>query len=225
MDHKICTCCKVGQPITAFHKSSREIDGLQGWCKTCFSKKNAQYRAANKEKDKLRHREYQQQNKDKGAVSTAKYRDRHPDRIREAVKRHYNANKEKENKRARDYYQANAERIRALKVKLRIENKEHRRAYESQYSKENKGLINAKTTRRRCAKAQAIPKWVNHEKIAAIYFQCTELTIETGVEHHVDHIVPLRSTIVCGLHWENNLQILTKAENSKKGNRSWPNMP
>lgn len=47
----------------------------------------------------------------------------------------------------------------------------------------------------------------------------------TGVKWHVDHVVPLQSKIVCGLHNEFNLAVITARENTSKGNRRWPDMP
>ena len=47
----------------------------------------------------------------------------------------------------------------------------------------------------------------------------------TGVKWEVDHIVPLASRIVCGLHAETNLRVVPKLVNRIKGNRFWPDMP
>ena len=71
----------------------------------------------------------------------------------------------------------------------------------------------------------ATPSWADRAAIAAIYRRAAEMTATTGVPHEVDHIVPLTSTMVCGLHCEANLQVLPMLENKRKNNLIWPDMP
>lgn len=89
---------------------------------------------------------------------------------------------------------------------------------------------------REAAEIRATPPWADHKKIAAIYEEAARITKETGIPHHVDHIVPLQGPvatwgpfkgmrIVFGLHWEANLRVIPARENVIKGNRTWPNMP
>lgn len=66
---------------------------------------------------------------------------------------------------------------------------------------------------------EATPIWADTEKIKQIYLKSIQLSETTGIKHEVDHIIPLTNKLVCGLHVENNLQILTFAENRKKRNR------
>lgn len=77
----------------------------------------------------------------------------------------------------------------------------------------------ARTAKRRADKLNATPKWSNLEAIRRIYKEAKELCKKTGEEYHVDHIIPLKSKIVCGLHVPENLRIISAFDNLSKGNR------
>lgn len=70
----------------------------------------------------------------------------------------------------------------------------------------------------------ATPPWATHEKVLEIYEQARKISELTGVQHHVDHVVPLTSKMVCGLHNEFNLRVIPATDNLKKHNRTWPGM-
>lgn len=93
------------------------------------------------------------------------------------------------------------------------ENKTEANQKHAEYKKENRGLYTALENKRRAAKLRATPKWANHAIIKDMY------VIAARRGQHVDHIVPLKNGLVCGLHCEDNLQLLDPAENLSKGNR------
>jgi len=82
-----------------------------------------------------------------------------------------------------------------------------------------KAVSAANCAKRRAWKRKQSPKLNSTERqqVIAIYKRCQELTESTGIPHHVDHIIPLSKQ---GDHHPNNLQILTAAENMKKGART-----
>ena len=92
-------------------------------------------------------------------------------------------------------------------------------------SRRTKAAASSHSTRRRLLVSSAQPKWADSSRILEIYRLRDVLSESTGIEHHVDHIVPLTSKLVCGLHNEFNLQVLPGVENLKKHNRHWPDMP
>lgn len=107
---------------------------------------------------------------------------------------------------------------------------EIRRAKQRQKNAHHWALFATKTIepfdgRTRNLPLQVMPKWAIPEKIAFIYSLARQLTLKTGVEYQVDHVVPLRNKLVSGLHTEQNLVAIPKLENLKKGNHYWPDMP
>ena len=98
-------------------------------------------------------------------------------------------------------------------------------AYKTAWKGRNPAQVLESTQRRRARKLNATPAWSDPKACAAVYELAKYLTELTGVEHHVDHIVPLRSPLVCGLHVPANLDVVHASDNMAKGNRRWPNMP
>ncbi len=83
----------------------------------------------------------------------------------------------------------------------------------------------ASESKRRAGKHQATPVWANQKYVDLFYKIAAEEAVRIGEAVHVDHIVPLKSRSVCGLHCEFNLQLLRASENLSKSNRHWPGMP
>jgi hypothetical protein len=127
--------------------------------------------------------------------------------------------------RSSEWSKNNRERSRAIKTKWRINNSKKMNDIRTEWSKNNPEYLAFNCRKYQASKKNAIPKWADMKKIRYIYKESRRLSLETGIQHHVDHIVPITSDIVCGLHCEANLQILTFNENVKKGNHYWEDMP
>lgn len=157
-----------------------------------------------KEKQKASHKAWYEANNEKRKASMKAWYEAN----KEKKKAYREANKEK----SKAYYEVNKEKLKAYIEAYRETNKEKIKACKKVYRKNNKGLINSYNSKRRANKIRATPSWANLEKIKEIYKNCPE-------GYHVDHIYPLRSEYVCGLHVENNLQYLTAKENIEKSNK------
>ena|SRR3990167_1813320 len=84
------------------------------------------------------------------------------------------------------------------------------------WKKNNRGKINAQTNLYRACKLKATPVWACKQTIVDFYIEAQYQGMQ------IDHIVPLRNKNVCGLHVENNLQLLSKKENNYKNNLFCP---
>ncbi len=143
-------------------------------------------------------------------------RARDPERFKRAAESSYARRKEK--MRAK-YLAERKERI-ARQLAWNAANPDRKRENNRRHSSRNPAKRNAITARYHAAKINATPKWADFRAIEQFYKLAVSITSETGVPHEVDHVVPLQSKIVCGLHWEGNLQVITASENRRKS-RIW----
>lgn len=96
--------------------------------------------------------------------------------------------------------------------KLYSQCKECKQKKSKLHYEQNKSDYFAKDANRRAQKLHATPKWAQLEQIKQFYKNKPE-------GYHVDHIIPLQSKLVCGLHVLENLQYLPATENLKKSNK------
>lgn len=85
-----------------------------------------------------------------------------------------------------------------------------------------------KGERQRTAREMAVPKWVGKEDIkllSDIHKEKRKRNRFSSDKWTVDHIIPLNSPLVCGLHWYKNMQLMVELDNNQKGNIVWPGMP
>jgi hypothetical protein len=97
-----------------------------------------------------------------------------------------------------------------------------KREYQAAWKDRNKTWVRADTKARRRKHREATPPWLSRKQKSAIrqmYQVAITLTQTTGEQYVVDHIVPLRSDVVCGLHVAWNLRVITQSENLQKSNK------
>ena len=149
--------------------------------------------------------------------STARYH-RNIEKERDRSKRYHAANKEKRKEQRAIYYLENRDAIFEKHKEWMGKNREKWDAY----IEANKHMLCFYSSQYRARKLNATPPWITAEdlqRIAEIYEQAKTITEQTGIEHHVDHIIPLKGKSISGLHIPENLQILTKEDNLKKSNQ------
>lgn len=100
----------------------------------------------------------------------------------------------------------------------KVINPKRHREWKRYYYEENKDRFISDTKAARMRRRRAMPLWVNVKEIRKIYYFRAKISRETGILHHVDHIVPLGGKDVCGLHVPWNLQVISAIENQKKFN-------
>jgi 5-methylcytosine-specific restriction endonuclease McrA len=131
-------------------------------------------------------------------------------------------NKEYYKAKSVEYYEEKKTYIKAVR-KIQFETvRPKRREYERNHRKANKDKDAAKSSFRRARKSRATPKWLSDsqkKEMRDIFAKARKMGELDNCKYEVDHIVPLNSDIICGLHVPWNLQILKESENRKKSNK------
>jgi hypothetical protein len=138
----------------------------------------------------------------------------------------YLKNQEHAKQYAINWHKQNYDPVKKIKSKLASEwnknNPERRAAIYKKHCQKFKHKYSAKTMMRNAQKRMATPKWLTKDhlkKIESIYLLRDLYSLFVGKKHEVDHIVPLKSGSVCGLHVPWNLRIITQFENRSKSNK------
>ncbi|WP_155635585.1 hypothetical protein [Burkholderia territorii] len=173
--------------------------------------RNKAWAQNNPEKVKAQRSAYRKENLEASREYQREWRKKNPGRAAQYVEKwRQKIGNEKVLEAAKEYREANREKTREAA---------------SRWQKNNRAKATAAQNRREAEKLRATPKWANQDKIEEFYKEAERLSKIHYRHYHVDHVVPLRSKIVCGLHWEGNLQVIPAEENIRKGNRHWPDMP
>lgn len=228
------------QPLSEFHKHKNSRDGHGSLCKSCKKEYNMTYLEKVKKKGCLnigthkqcKRKDCKQDNPQ--PVSAFSKTSNSPDGLHSwckicksaAGKEHYEKNKVYIISRNSKYKTKRMKHERKNRTEFWLKFQEDESKRHKEYRERNPGIGEALSAKRRAAEIQRTPSWANHDSIDAIYIESKRLTKETGIPHHVDHIIPLQGKLVSGLHVETNLKPVPATENLSKSNSftpgSWP---
>ena len=143
--------------------------------------------------------------------------DRHAPKGRERSREWRSNNRERHRASVKQWQKDNPDKVRNVREVFEAWKKRNPERWIS--------VMRSHSRARVARKLKSVPAWANQFVISEIYDLARRRTRATGIEWHVDHVVPLRSKIVCGLHVEHNLRVIPGSVNCSKANRHWPDMP
>lgn len=218
---KKCNKCRAEKALTEFFKRKMSKDGLQPICKCCDTLSRKIRKDADPEREREYQREYRLENADAKAASDQRWYAANKEHCAKVSKQYHLAHQDDAlyNAKRKAYYVNNGDVLCAGRRIQRAADPEKFRARRRQHYANNKAAYVANAAKRRADELNATPAWVDLMAIRRVYEQCRIVTLVTGIEHEVDHIIPIRNKKVCGLHVHWNLQILMWRDNAVKSNK------
>lgn len=128
-------------------------------------------------------------------------------------------NRAEKNAKDAKWYAENKDRAHAAAKRWKESNKDYVAHITKGWRKRNHSHIIAYNAEKRARVKRASVVWHDSKMVKTVYQKASDMQME------VDHIVPITSDFVCGLHSWDNLQLLDKELNQSKKNLHWPDMP
>ena len=170
-----------------------------------------QYYIDHKEILKAYQIQYRKNNKDILKTSAAQWYKNNKEAVKLTGAQFYKDNKETVKIRVAQYYKNNKETMDAYQARVR-------KTHNTRWRVRNPDLCALWSSNRAIKLERATPCWSETEAIKIVYLKRDEYKKLYGIKFEVDHIIPIKSDTVCGLHVLANLQLLDKLLNGSKHN-------
>lgn len=193
-----------------------------GACKICARERARKWKEDHPGESEERARKWQKENSERYRENQRKHRLQNIEKETENRRRWRSENKDRKNETARKWYNKNRERLLAEKRIWNDQNKDAVNKSRDKWVAANIGKAKNVKKVYKLSRLDRVPKWLTKEQLTEIdffYLYSNWLTKNTGIQHHVDHIVPLKGKKVSGLHVPWNLQVIPAVENLKKHNK------
>ena len=215
----------TGKPCKHGGVGKRQTSTGMCLCDTCreiYREKSRRYHEENRDLVLEKQRSYRENNPEAVAESNRLAREKYRDKRAAYSRGYYAANREAVRETLRLYREKNREQAKEYHRQYREENPDYIKELKRRYAEENPEKVLANCAKRRAAKRQAIPVWFSELDcflVEEAYDLAAQRLKETGIEWHVDHMIPLRARKASGLHCAANIQVIPAVMNMTKNNK------
>jgi hypothetical protein len=204
---KVCQTCE--------QEASRLVKLM---CVKCWKK---QYRQTHAQQIADYMAGYREANKERLKESTKQYRENNPEKVKIWKAQWQKTEKGMAYQRKVSKEWRDAGKTKGYEKKSREANKEKAFARGKKWRETYPWRHSAKEARRRALKHSATPRWFSDKDavwLELMFAMCKKLEEKSGTKYHIDHRIPLKNNVVCGLHWRENWSLLPASENLSKSN-------